>query len=392
MLVKIIRFMRGYVDFKASGKYPERFLNITSRYGINLWNAHPTNYGLEASMYVSDYRKIRTINRKAKVSTQIISKHGLPFFTSKYKSRIGIPIGALAGILLLLVLSNFIWSVEIIGSETVSDVHVTEVLKENGVSVGKYKKNIDVAQIERTVMREISEIGWMSVNMTGNVVSVEIKEKANKPEIDVNTTPSNVKAKCDGVITKINAKNGTPQVLVGSGVVKGDLLVSGITQTKLNTIHYVHANAEVYADVISNKEIKLAKEFDYTHPSGNIKSRKRFFFLWSELPFTMSFSSYDNSVFSQNTENLFCNNVILPVGIKTQNEEELIKENVKLDKTKAEAIFNNSILLYEIFEKKDSKVIERKITIKSSMNSYDCNIDYLFNENIAETVDFSVTE
>ena len=50
------------------------------------------------------------------------------------------------------------------------------------------------------------------------------------------------------------------------------------------------------------------------------------------------------------------------------------------------------LFLYEIFEKKDSKVIERKITIKSSVDSYDCNIEYLFNENIAETVDFSVTE
>lgn len=31
MLLKIIRFLRGSVDFTASGKFPERFMNITAK-------------------------------------------------------------------------------------------------------------------------------------------------------------------------------------------------------------------------------------------------------------------------------------------------------------------------------------------------------------------------
>ena len=38
MLLKIIRFLRGSVDFTASGKFPERFMNITAKNGVNLWN------------------------------------------------------------------------------------------------------------------------------------------------------------------------------------------------------------------------------------------------------------------------------------------------------------------------------------------------------------------
>ncbi len=35
MLLKIIRFLRGSVDFTASGKFPERFMNITAKNGVN---------------------------------------------------------------------------------------------------------------------------------------------------------------------------------------------------------------------------------------------------------------------------------------------------------------------------------------------------------------------
>lgn len=57
MLLKIIRFLRGNVDFTASGKFPERFMNITSKNGVNLWNPVPKNNAISASMYLSDYKK-----------------------------------------------------------------------------------------------------------------------------------------------------------------------------------------------------------------------------------------------------------------------------------------------------------------------------------------------
>lgn len=57
MLLKIIRFLRGSVDFTASGKFPERFMNITAKNGVNLWNPVPKNNAISASMYLSDYKK-----------------------------------------------------------------------------------------------------------------------------------------------------------------------------------------------------------------------------------------------------------------------------------------------------------------------------------------------
>ena len=392
MLLKLLRFLRGYVDFTAKGKFPERFLNITARYGINLWNSLPSADGIKASMSVSDYRKIRLIARKSKVKTKITAKHGLPFITEKYKNRIGIPIGGVVGIILLIVLSNFIWGVSITGAVNVSETHILSLLSEKGIKTGGYKNNIDVQKIEREMKLEVEEIGWMSINITGNVVSVEIMEKAQKPTLNENPTPCNIKAKCDGVITKISARKGTTEVLKGSGVVKGDLLVSGITQTKMNTVQYVRAEAKVFADVISEKELKLPLKYKYSNLSGESTNRKRAFFLWCELPYSISFNSYDNSVFARQSENYTLNNVILPFGVKTETTYEMTETEKNIDEKTAHKIFENSILLYEIFEKPDSTVKSRKYDIKKTKDNYFCNIDYTFNENIAESVEFSVTE
>lgn len=392
MLVQLVRFFRGYVDFTANGKFPERFLNITSRYGINLWNAQPSKHSINASMYISDYRKIRLAAKKSGVKTRIKSKHGLPFFVNKYKPRIGIPIGAAAGVILIIVLSNFIWSVSITGAQTVSETKIKQVLSENGVKTGGYKNNLDVQKIERDTMLEIDEIGWMSVNITGNIASIEIKEKAQKPKLDSSATPSNIKAKCDGVITNIKAKKGEVQVKKGSGVAKGDLLVSGIIETKMNTLQYVRANAEVFADVVYKKESSIKSEYEYTSLSGETTDRNRAFLLWLEFPCSMSFSSYEKSVFSETSQNVICNDTVLPLGIKTSTQSDLISVEKKLTKTDAEKIFMNDLLLYEAFERPKSKVVSRKIKINKTDDEYRCETDYIFNENIAYSEEFSVTD
>lgn len=392
MLVQLIRFFRGYVDFTANGKFPERFLNITSRYGINLWNAKPSKHSINASMYISDYRKIRLAAKKSGVKTRINSKHGLPFFINKYKPRIGIPIGAAAGVILIIVLSNFIWSVSITGAQTVSETKIKQVLSENGVKTGGYKNNLDVQKIERDTMLEIDEIGWMSVNITGNIASIEIKEKAQKPKIDSSTTPCNIKAKCDGVITDIKSKKGNVQVKKGSGVAKGDLLVSGIIETKMNTLQYVRANAEVFADVVYKKESSIKSEYEYTFLGGETTYRNRAFLLWLEFPCSISFSSYENSVFSESSQNVICNDTVLPLGIKTSTQSDLISVEKKLTKSEAEKIFMNDLLLYEAFEKPKSKVVSRKVTVNKTGDEYRCETDYIFNENIAYSEEFSVTD
>ena len=87
----------------------------------------------------------------------------------------------------------------------------------------------DTGQAKRDILLKVDEIGWLSVNIIGSHANVEVKEKIEKPELEDNPSPCNIKASADGVITKITAGEGMSQVKKGSGVAKGDLLISGVS-------------------------------------------------------------------------------------------------------------------------------------------------------------------
>lgn len=392
MLLEIIRFFRGNVDFTASGKFPERFINITAKNGVNIWNPVPAKNAISASMYLSDYKKIRTLAKKSRVKTKIIAKHGMPFIVNRYKARTGLFAGAVFGIILCIFLSNFIWSVKISGTEEISNTYLESLLSDNGISVGVWKNNLDVDQIERNIQRKCGDVRWMSINITGSLVTVEVKETYKKPKLDTSKNPCNVKAVKDGVITRIQAYNGKPVVTKGSGVVNGQVLVSGLDETKQGDMRYLRANAKVFADITEQRTLSIPKKITYSTATDNYVDRKNLKFLWIDFPCNLAFESYENSVSTVHGENLFINDVVLPVGFKIQTDRELVTEDYTISKSSAQEIVKTDCILYEIFAKSESTVVSRNISVKENKSGYNFTADYIFNENIACQVDFDVTE
>lgn len=392
MLLEIIRFFRGNVDFTASGKFPERFINITAKNGVNLWNPVPAKNAISASMYLSDYKKIRTLAKKSRVKTKITAKHGMPFIVNRYKARTGLFAGAVFGIILCIFLSNFIWSVKISGTEEISNTYLESLLSDNGISVGVWKNNLDVDQIERNIQRKCGDVRWMSINITGSLVTVEVKETYKKPKLDTSKNPCNVKAVKDGVITRIQAYNGKPVVTKGSGVVNGQVLVSGLDETKQGDMRYLRANAKVFADITEQRTLSIPKKITYSTATDNYVDRKNLKFLWIDFPCNLAFESYENSVSTVHGENLFINDVVLPVGFKIQTDRELVTEDYTISKSSAQEIVKTDCILYEIFAKSESTVVSRNISVKENKSGYNFTADYIFNENIADQVDFDVTE
>lgn len=392
MLLEIIRFFRGNVDFTASGKFPERFINITAKNGVNIWNPVPAKNAISASMYLSDYKKIRTLAKKSRVKTKITAKHGMPFIVNRYKARTGLFAGAVFGIILCIFLSNFIWSVKISGTEEISNTYLESLLSDNGISVGVWKNNLDVDQIERNIQRKCGDVRWMSINITGSLVTVEVKETYKKPKLDTSKNPCNVKAVKDGVITRIQAYNGKPVITKGSGVVNGQVLVSGLDETKQGDMRYLRANAKVFADITEQRTLSIPKKITYSTATDNYVDRKNLKFLWIDFPCNLAFESYENSVSTVHGENLFINDVMLPVGFKIQTDRELVTEDYTISKSSAQEIVKTDCILYEIFAKSESTVVSRNISVKENKSGYNFTADYIFNENIACQVDFDVTE
>lgn len=391
MLLGIIRFFKGTVSFRAQGRSPERLLNLTAQRGVLLWNVRPSPQGLEGEMAARDYRRIRPLARKAAVRTTVLKKSGFPFLAAAYRGRAGLAVGAALGAALLVFLSQFLWTIDVVGQEHVSEARLRTLLAESGVKTGALCRGVDAGQVKRDILLKVEDISWLSVNIVGCHANVEIKEKTRKPEND-GDTPCNLKAKEDGVITKITVGEGVTEVKKGSGVAKGDLLVSGVSAAREGTVRYLHAEGEIMADVISEKEFKLPKEDDYISLTENKAERRQLGFLIFRFPCTLSFRFFASAARTEEADWLTADKTALPLGFVTETLHELKTERVTRDEANARAVFNRAALLEELFAKGEGRRVSKELTVAENDGAFTGRVRWVFNENIAESVDFSVEE
>lgn len=386
MLLKLIRFFRGYVTFTVKGRFPERFVNLAMKNGVGLFDVLPHNGMLTASMYISDYRRIRGITRRSSVRLKINSRHGMPFFIYRFRHRSGLAVGAVLVVLLLFVLQSFLWTIELNGIKTLSRPEILNSLKDYGFSVGKFKGNMDLHKIEREMLLDYDKIGWMSINLIGSHAEVEIKEKELPPEKELTNNYSNIKADTDGVILSINARRGTANVKAGSAVSKGQLLVSGFYENALGEIHFVDADADITASTtytFSATEDETAS-FNAPYREGE---RYHFKVLWFGCPLTF-FPEDSHSVFYNESRQLCFDNTPVPFTINTEHICSYSPSYITLSEKTIKEKLMSELMLYKLFVLQNTDSISEEISISKENNMYklqanlNCVEDIGFKENL----------
>lgn len=383
MLLDLLRMARGSVEFTVSGKYPERFINITSRHQVRLWRVRRKDDGFTACMYRSDYRHIRPLARGAGVRLRIVKKSGLPTYLFRYRERVGILIGACVFILTVFVMSLFVWSVDIVGLETLSQAEMQEVLREHGLYVGAFKPSLDVQKLSRDVMIERHEIGWMAVNVTGSYASVEVKEEALPPEVEDVYTPCNVKAKSDGVILRIEAAEGETVMTEGSGVIEGQLIVSGVKTDEQGTNRLVHADAKVLARTVREASFSTPERIKSLSPNGESVQRQLLTVLGLRIPYRFNAVDSPYSVSNIKTEVPAPLGISLPVGVSTETVSALKMGEITLDDNSAEELLGQEAQLYEAFSLQECTIESREYRLDYHDGVYTLYATYTCVEDIA---------
>ena len=383
MLLDLLRMVRGWVAFSVSGKYPERFINIASRHRVRLWNVHRSEDCFTACMYRSDYRRIRPLAHGAGVRLKVISKNGLPTMLFRYRERVGILIGACAFVLSIFVMSLFIWSIDITGLETVSRAEMNDVLRDHGLYIGAFKPSLDVQKLSRDVMIERHEIGWMAVNVTGSYASVEIKEEAVPPEVDDIYSPCNVKARSDGVIVRIEAAEGETMVMEGSGVIEGQLIVSGIRTDEQGTHRLVHADARVMARTTRQASFSMTEQMKLLRPNGEEAERQMLSFLGLCFPYRVNAVDSPDAVSNTEVEVPAPLGITLPIGVVTDRVSALSEEESALNDNSAEELLRREAQLYETFSLQNCEIESREYQLKHNGGVYTLYVTYTCVEDIA---------
>lgn len=89
------------------------------------------------------FQKLRHISHKTSTKITIVKKYGLPFYLFDHRRRKLFFAGIFAATVLLLIMSGYIWDIEILGTHTQTEEVIRTFLKENHVNTGIRRGNID---------------------------------------------------------------------------------------------------------------------------------------------------------------------------------------------------------------------------------------------------------
>lgn len=383
MVLKFFRWLFGYVSFKVTGSFPERFINLIAKNGFCLWNVKNKNNILESCMTVSQYKQIRPLARKSRVSLKIKKKCGFPFIINKYKHRTGILVGLLAFFSIIHFLSMYIWCIDVKGISNIPEGEVIKAVSDFGLTKGHLKKDINIDMVEQKTMMRLQDVAWISINITGNYAEVSIRERVIPPDIVPKNKPCNIKAKIDGQIDRMEVYKGTAMVKNGDAVLKDRVLVSGIVEDAFGGTTVQHADAKIFAYTTHRFYEKINLNQTRHEKTGKILKRRKAELFGLSIPLNLMAIPNDMYELSVNRHNLCVNNVYLPLVFYTENWSEFLNEDIEISKDEARLQAEKKLSEKEQTELKDVEIIGKNKVENADGFTYELEISYYCRENIA---------
>lgn len=271
-LVFLFRWFKGIVHFSVEGDI-ECFLNLVAKIGIQLFSIKLSENGLTASCFKSDESRVLSCTQKTGCVICIKRKMGFPFIFKRYKKRIGVFVGIALFLAVVIISSQFIWTIDIKGNETLTRDEIISALAEIGVKTGSFMPSLDAKMLEEKLLLSLDKLSWCAINLQGSTAFIELKERDYPPEMQTDETPCNIIAKKSGVIRKIEVYEGQSVVMEGEAVSEGTLIISGIIETKKGNTYLKHANALVLAEVEYPYTIEVPFKEQVSQKTGNTHSR-----------------------------------------------------------------------------------------------------------------------
>lgn len=271
-MIRLFRWILGYVKFTFSSGFAEDFLTQCFADGIEIRDVSLCENGFIAYCNLKTYKRLHRYALRHGGKVRIIKKYGLPFILLPLKNRMGFFTGMLVFAVLISFFSSFIWNVEIVGNNRVSDTALYTYLENHNLKKAVMWSSVDRDKICWDMMSEFEDISWVHINKIGTTARVEINE------------------------TKLADKDGDKNKLQGINVFRREIEVVAYREQKDITV-------------------KERKKY------------KRIRFFWADIP--LYFDRKKGDITQESEKNLVIKDVTLPIGI-TEYEECFLSSKSKM--------------------------------------------------------------
>ncbi|MCO7126334.1 sporulation protein YqfD [Sporolactobacillus shoreicorticis] len=259
----------GYLKAEIIGEAPEKFIRICMREHVKIWHIVRKNETtLICFIKLADSNTLKKWLKASDCRIRILRKAGLPFFMKKMRLRLGITVGFLFFILLLLILSNMVWSIRVDGADVKLEEQIRSILKQNHLYEGSLDLFIpDTGRLESALSTKLTKVTWIGVSKEGTTYKISVVQK-KYPKPKSVTGPRNLVATKQAVVQRLFIETGQPVVESDQFVKKGQVLVSGrIGNEKAS--RFVSAKGKVVGETWYHSEAQIPLVSQYTLYSGN---------------------------------------------------------------------------------------------------------------------------
>lgn len=374
--------MTNKIKLNIKGKNIERFIKRLKSNNIDLLKIEKIKYNeINITVYKRDYERIielKTVYDVNKLDIYGIIK--IREVISIYKYIIAFIV---LGVFILIFLSNIIFNIEVIHTDSEVRQFLLKELENYGLKKYKFKKNYDeIQEIKNSILEKYKDkIEWLEIEESGTTYIVRLEERII-PDNVLENEKQNVVAGKSAIIKNIIAENGEVVKNINDYVEKGDIVISGNIYLNETVKDTIRASGRIYGEVWYNVTVEYPYIYSEIKEKDNYQDVYVLKFLNKSLELTFN-RFKDKRV----EEDIILYHPIVPISFVKQRQKEVETISLVLtsdeakDKAIEEAINkmneklddDEKILDYKLlkFDIKDDKVVlEMFFTVYENITSY----------------------
>ncbi len=390
MFSLLIKILCGYCCIRVTSADPVRILNRL--HDANIYFFRPMGEGctLRFCCMKRDVPAVYRILRGYGITDIDLKGHGIPFLLFGVKRKIiaAVLLSLLIGIPLLS--QYFLLEIEVSGNHSLTEEHILATLKEEGIRPYAYIPNLEIEEARQQLLLKQPKLSWATLNRIGNRLEVLVHEKTgSKPVLPED--PCNIVAASDGIICQMEVLSGKQVVKGKTAVKKGQLLVSGFSETEAGKLSYLHAQATVIAEVQLQKSytVDLAAK-DYL-PTGEERNLCRLEAFGQTIPlYAASARPKQPFTVTHREKRMRLFGILLPFSCRTERYCLYEERPAALTETDAMAILTERFAEYERYELSDAAILSKGFETVKAGSKITVTGHYLVQRDIARTVGIEV--
>ena len=388
--MRLTQWLTGWAHWQVQN--PEastRFLNACARAHILIWELRPSagGKGVSGTVRARDYRRLRPLAHRAGAKLRAGKRGGLPFWMQRLHGRPGLLVGGVAFFLLLGILSQYFWTVEITGCQSISESDLRAALAAQGVAPGHLKRGFYARDVQTTLTKQFPQIAWITVNDRGSDADVRLQEKDAAPKLPNQSGWYSLRAAQSGTVVELRVTAGTAVVKVGEGVLKGQLLVSSVVEDEQEQTQILrHAAGQVIAETHHTLEARAPLTVSTWEPAGELVRRRALELFNARLPLSWTLPPDGDVTRTAVRTSLSIDGHVLPAAILEETLTPVRATQHKRTQKEAEAEALADLSRQEQALGKEVAVTGRKDSVKVDGNEVLITRDATCRENIAVEV------